>query len=60
MLLVGAGQKSIADILNNAGFDTFPMEVDLADRISIQFMIDKGQEYGGMAVLVNTAGVSPS
>lgn len=69
---VGAGMKiiagdkktenaeSIAAILNNSGFDAFPVETDLSDRASIQSMIAKGQEYGEITMLVNAAGVSPS
>lgn len=52
--------KNIATILNNAGFDAFPMETDLSDRASIQSMIAKGQEYGEITMLINAAGVSPS
>lgn len=52
--------ENIATILNNAGFDAFPMETDLSDRTSIQSMIAKGQEYGKITMLVNAAGVSPS
>lgn len=52
--------ESIAAVLNNAGFDAFPMETDLSDRAPIQSMITKGQEYGEITMLVNAAGVSPS
>ena len=52
--------ENIASILNNAGFDAFPMETDLSDRASIQSMIAKGQEYGEITMYVNAAGVSPS
>lgn len=52
--------ENIAAILNNAGFDAFPVETDLSDRASIQSMIARGQEYGESAMLVNAAGVSPS
>ena len=52
--------ENIAAILNNAGFDAFPVEIDLSDRASIQSMIAKGQEYGEITMLVNAAGVSPS
>lgn len=52
--------ENIAAILNNAGFDAFPVETDLSDRASIQSMIAKGQEYGEITMLVNAAGVSPS
>ena len=52
--------ENIAAILNNAGFDAFPVETDLSDRASIQSMIARGQEYGEITILVNAAGVSPS
>lgn len=52
--------EDIASILNNAGFDAFPVETDLSDRASIQSMIARGQEYGEITMLVNAAGVSPS
>lgn len=52
--------ENVAAILNNAGFDAFPVETDLSDRASIQSMIARGQEYGEITILVNAAGVSPS
>lgn len=52
--------ENIAAILNNAGFDAFPVKTDLSDRASILSMIAKGQEYGEITMLVNAAGVSPS
>lgn len=55
-----ANAENIAAILNNAGFDAFPVETDLSDRASIQSIIARGQEYGEISMLVNAAGVSPS
>ena len=52
--------KAIAEIMNNAGFDVEPVEMDLSSRESIQAMIAKAQEYGEIKMLVNGAGVSPS
>lgn len=52
--------QTIAKIMNEAGFDVEPMEMDLSDRASIQGIIAKGQEYGEIKMLVNGAGVSPS
>ncbi len=52
--------KTIATIMNNAGFDVEPFEMDLSDRTSIKAMIAKAQEYGEIKALVNGAGVSPS
>ena len=52
--------KAAADIMNNAGFDTEPIEMDLSSRESIKRMIAKAIEYGEIKMLVNGAGVSPS
>ncbi|MCD7949752.1 MAG: SDR family oxidoreductase [Erysipelotrichaceae bacterium] len=51
---------SIAKIMNEAGYDVVPFEMDLSSRESIQAMIKEGQKYGEIAMLVNGAGVSPS
>ena len=61
-----AGDKSLenaqaaAKIMNEAGFDVVPMEMDLSSRESIQALIAEGQKYGEEKMLVNAAGVSPS
>lgn len=52
--------KKISDIMNNAGFDTLPMEMDLSSRESILKLIDVSQTYGDISMLVNAAGVSSS
>lgn len=52
--------ETIAKIMNDAGYDVEPFEMDLSDRESIQHMIAKAQEYGEIKYLVNGAGVSPS
>ena len=52
--------KAIAEIMNQAGFDVEPMEMDLSSRESIQALIAKALEYGEIKMLVNGAGVSPS
>lgn len=52
--------KDIAQIMVQAGFDVDPVEMDLSDRVSIQAMIRKGQEFGNIKYLINGAGVSPS
>lgn len=52
--------RTIAKIMNDAGFDVEPFEMDLSSRKSILAMIAKGQEYGEIKYLVNGAGVSPS
>lgn len=52
--------QAIAKIMNDAGFDVIPVEMDLSNRVSIQNMIAKAQKYGDITMLVNAAGVSPS
>ena len=52
--------KAMADIMNAAGFDVTPVEMDLSDKESILNFIAKGQEYGDIKMLVSAAGVSPS
>ena len=52
--------KAIAKIMNEAGFDVEPVEMDLAFRESILNLIEKAKEYGEIKMLVNGAGVSPS
>ena len=52
--------KAISDIMNNGGFDTLAMEMDLSSRRSILDLINEAQKYGEIAMLVNAAGVSPS
>ena len=49
-----------ANIMNNAGFDVVPMEVDLSSRESILNIIEEGKKYGDIKMLINSAGVSPS
>lgn len=52
--------KTIAEVMNNAGFDVVPLEMDLSSRESIFNMIDEAKKYGPITMLVNGAGVSPS
>ena len=52
--------EAAVKIMNDAGFDAEPVEMDLSDRDSIKALIAKGQEYGEIKYLVNGAGVSPS
>lgn len=52
--------KAISDIMNNAGFDTIPVEMDLSSRESILKLIYVSQKHGDISMLVNAAGVSPS
>ena len=52
--------NTIAKIMNDAGYDVEPFEMDLSSRESVLAMIAKGQAYGEITALVNGAGVSPS
>lgn len=52
--------KTIAQIMNEAGYDVVPMEMDLSSRSSVRALIAEGQKYGDITMLVNAAGVSPS
>lgn len=52
--------EAVAKIMNDAGFDAVPVQMDLSDRMSILEFINAGQKYGDIAMLINAAGVSPS
>ena len=52
--------ETIAKIMNDAGFDTVPVEMDLSSRESILNLIAEAQKCGEIAMLINAAGVSPS
>ena len=52
--------RTAAAVMNNAGYDVVPFEMDLSDRASVKAMIAKTREYGEIKYLVNGAGVSPS
>ena len=51
---------TIAKIMNEAGFDVTPLEMDLSSRASIQNIIAEAQKHGDITMLINAAGVSPS
>ncbi len=52
--------NAIAKIMNEAGYDVVPFEMDLSSRESILAIIGEAQKYGSIKYLVNGAGVSPS
>lgn len=52
--------QAIAQIMNEAGFDAVPAEMDLSSRDSIMNLIAEAQKHGEISMLVNAAGVSPS
>lgn len=52
--------QAVAVVMQEAGFDATPMEMDLSSRASILHLIAQAQKYGEISMLVNAAGVSPS
>lgn len=52
--------EAIAKIMNEAGYDVEPFEMDISSRDSIRAIIGKAAQYGEIRYLVNAAGVSPS
>ena len=55
-----ANAEAVAQTMNGAGFDVTPLQMELSSRESIRALIEEGQKYGEIKMLVNTAGVSPS
>lgn len=47
--------KAIAEIMNHAGFDVEPVEMDLSSRKSILKLLDKALSYGEIKMLVNAS-----
>lgn len=52
--------ENVSQIMNQAGFDTIPVEMDLSSRKSILKLIAEAKKYGEITMLINAAGVSPS
>ena len=52
--------ESVAQTMNNAGFDVSPLQMDLSSRESIWATITEAQKHGEISMLVNAAGLSPS
>lgn len=63
-IVIGDKRKENADaiskIMNDAGYDTAAVEMDLSSRESILHLIAEAKKYGEISMLVNAAGVSPS
>ena len=55
-----ANAEHISRIMNEAGFDVIPCEMNLSSRDSIKAVIARAEEYGPVKYLINGAGVSPS
>ena len=51
-----ANAEAIAKIMNDAGYDVVPFEMDLSSRESIQAIIKKAQEFGEIKYMINGAG----
>ena len=49
-----------AEILENAGFETSTLAVDISSRESILNLAEHAQKFGAVKNLINAAGVSPS
>ena len=52
--------RSIAAIMNAAGFDVTALEADISSRESVLAVIGKARQLGEITMFVNAAGVSPS
>ena len=52
--------NAVAKIMNDAGFDVDPFEMDLSSRESVLAVVAEARKYGEIKYLVNGAGVSPS
>ena len=52
--------QAIAKLMNDAGYDVVPTEMDLSSRASIRRLIAEAKQFGDITMLVNAAGVSPS
>lgn len=52
--------RTVSKIMNEAGFDTEALEMDLSSRESIRNLIAEAGKEGPITMLVNAAGVSPS
>ena len=48
--------ENISEIMNQAGFDTIPVEMDLSSRKSILKLIAEAKKYGEITMLINAAG----
>ena len=50
----------IAKIMEEAGFDVVPFNVDISSRQSVLQLIEAAQKEGEISMFINAAGVSPS
>ena len=54
-----ANAEAIAKTMNEAGFDTVPVEMDLSSRTSILNLIAEAQKYGEISMLVTPPACRP-
>jgi NAD(P)-dependent dehydrogenase (short-subunit alcohol dehydrogenase family) len=52
--------KTITKIMEEAGFDVVPFEVDISSKASVLQLIAAAQKEGEISMFINAAGVSPS
>jgi NAD(P)-dependent dehydrogenase (short-subunit alcohol dehydrogenase family) len=52
--------NTIAKIMEEAGFDVVPFEVDISSRASVLQLVAAVQKEGEISMFINAAGVSPS
>ncbi len=52
--------NAAAEILENAGFETSTVAVDISSRESILNLVEHAQQFGAVKNVINAAGVSPS
>ncbi len=52
--------QTVAQLMNEAGFDVLACETDISSKSSILNLIRTAQEYGEVSHFINAAGVSPS
>ena len=52
--------QTIAKLMNDAGFDAIPIEMDISSRKSILNIIAEAKKHGEISMLINAAGVSLS
>ena len=52
--------KTITKIMEEAGFDVVPFEVDISLKASVLQLIAAAQKEGEISIFINAAGVSPS
>lgn len=51
---------AICNVMNEAGFDAVPVEMDLSSRESILNLVSEAGKYGEIAMLVNAAAFPPA